>query len=152
DVQESKNIMTGDKASGLLFKLLALMIICALGVGPVGAQGEDEAFNSVVLAGTLQTPLGCAGAWAPDCEASALTLDEATDLWTGRFSLEAGTYEWTITVNGTWDVSFGIGGQSGMGTNYTTTHESAAPVTFTFDPVTKLTEVTSEGIAPPPAA
>jgi len=140
------------KASGSLFKLLALMFICALGMGVVGAQGEDEAFNSVVIAGTLQTSLGCAGDWAPDCEASALTFDDTTGLWTGTFSLEAGTYEWSVTVNGTWDVSFGVGGQSGMGTNYTTTLESAAPVTFTFDPVTKLTEVTSEGIAPPAAA
>lgn len=144
--------MIFDRISRSLFKLLALMLVCVLGVGTVGAQGDAETFNSVVVAGTLQTQLGCASDWAPDCEASALIYDQASGLWTGTFDLEVGTYEWTITVNGTWDVSFGVGGQSGMGTNYTTTLESAAPVTFTFDPATKLTEVSSEGIAPPPPA
>lgn len=151
-VQESNKIMNLTKIFGLMLNLLALMLVCLLGVAVVGAQESADAFDSVVLAGTLQTPLGCAGDWAPDCEASALTYDEASGLWTGTFDLEVGTYEWTITVNGTWDVSFGIGGQSGMGTNYTTTLVSAAPVTFTFDPVSKLTEVSSEGIAPPPPA
>lgn len=132
--------------------MLAVFLVCALGAAVVAAQDETSDFDTVVVAGTLQTQLGCAGDWLPDCENSALTLDESTGLWVGTFDLTAGTYEYTITVNGTWDVSFGIGGASGMGTNYSVTLTSDAPVTLTFDPVTKITAVESEGIAPPPAA
>jgi maltose-binding protein MalE len=131
--------------------MLAVLLICTVSVSTVVAQDEGSDFDTVVVAGTLQTQLGCAGDWLPDCENSALTLDESSGLWVGTFELIAGTYEYTITVNGTWDVSFGVNGASGMGTNYSLNLTSDAPVTFTFDPVTKLTTVESEGIAPPPA-
>lgn len=139
------------KITNRLFVLLLAALLCMVGAGSITAQDGATEFDSVVVAGTLQSQLGCAGDWLPDCENTALTFDESSGMWIGTFDLSAGTYEYTITVNGTWDVSFGVNGASGMGTNYALSLSSDAPVTFTFDPTTKLTTVESEGIAPPPA-
>ncbi len=61
----------------------------------------------VVIPGTIQSVLGCAGDWQPDCEATALTYDEVFQLWSATFDLPAGEYEYKVALNGSWDVNFG---------------------------------------------
>jgi maltose/maltodextrin transport system substrate-binding protein/arabinogalactan oligomer/maltooligosaccharide transport system substrate-binding protein len=106
--------------------------------------------DTLTVAGTMQQQLGCEENWAADCDATTLTYDEASGTWGGTFEIEPGAYEFSITLNGSWDVSFGVDGKSGMGTNYTLSMAEAAPVTFTFDPETKTTTVESEGIGDAP--
>lgn len=138
------------KARSIL--MLTFLLVSFVSVWSIAAQDESDDFDMVVIAGTIQTQLGCAGDWLPDCENTALSYDATSGTWVGSFDLTAGTYEYTITVNGTWDVSFGVNGASGMGTNYSLILVQDASATFVFDPVTKLTTVESEGIAPPPSA
>ncbi len=106
--------------------------------------------SQVTVAGTMQQQLGCEENWAADCDASTLAYDADSNMWSGTFDVAAGAYEYTITIDGSWDISFGVDGQSGMGTNYTLSLAEDAPVTFIFDPETKLTTVESEGLGEAP--
>ena len=114
------------------------------------ADVELSPDDTLTVAGTMQQQVGCEENWAADCDATTLTYDEASGTWVGTFEIEPGAYEFSITLNGSWDVSFGVDGKSGMGTNYTLSMAEAAPVTFIFDPETKTTTVESEGIGEAP--
>jgi len=61
---------------------------------------------SVTLVGSLQNELGCPDDWTPDCVATHL---EAGDdgLWTGTFTVPAGSYELKIALNDSWTESYG---------------------------------------------
>ena len=85
----------------------------------------------VVIPGTLQDEAGCDGEWQPDCEATALTFDEANQLWQGTFALPAGEYEYKAALNGTWDVNFGLNAEPG-GPNIPLVLEEDSDVSFYF--------------------
>ena len=85
----------------------------------------------VVVPGTIQSVLGCDGDWQPDCEATALTYDDVTQLWQATFALPAGDYEYKAALNGTWDVNFGLNAQPG-GDNIPLSLAEDADVTFLF--------------------
>lgn len=63
--------------------------------------------DRVVIPGTIQSVLGCAGDWDPGCENSALTFSEEDQLWFGSFNIPAGEYEYKVALNGSWDLNFG---------------------------------------------
>jgi len=85
----------------------------------------------VVVPGTIQSVLGCAGDWEPDCEATALAFDEDNQVWQGTFSLPAGEYEYKVALNGNWDTNFGLDAQPG-GENIPLALDEDADVTFYF--------------------
>ena len=60
---------------------------------------------SVTLAGNLQSELGCPGDWQPDCALTNLT-EQGNDVWRGAFAVPAGSWEYKMALNGTWDVSY----------------------------------------------
>jgi len=94
----------------------------------------------VNLPGSYQDQVGCGAAWDPACEATAL---EAGDDGLYRITLEmpAGDWEYKVALDGTWDVNYGSDGAQG-GPNYTISVAAAGPVTFIYDPETRL--VTTE--------
>ena len=98
--------------------------------------------DTVSVAGNLNDEMSadCAE-WQPSCAAARLTRQDS-GLWTGTFTVPAGSYEYKIAYNGAWDVDFGVGGEEG-GANIPLT-TAGGPVTFTYDPVTHLV-TTSEG-------
>ena len=69
--------------------------------------------NSVTVAGSLQSEIGCPGDWDPACAASHLTFDTTDGLWKGTLTLPAGDYEWKVAINDSWDVNYGAGGAAG---------------------------------------
>ena len=69
--------------------------------------------DSVTVAGSLQSEIGCPGDWDPACAASHLTFDTTDGLWKGTWTLPAGDYEWKVAINDTWDVNYGAGGAAG---------------------------------------
>lgn len=85
----------------------------------------------VVIPGSLQDELGCAGDWDPACENTALAYDETYQLWLGTFALPAGDYEYKAALNGTWDVNFGLDAQPG-GENIPLSLAEDTEVTFLF--------------------
>lgn len=68
--------------------------------------------NSVTIAGSLQSEIGCLTDWDPACVASHLTFQpvEPTGLWRGTFTLPAGEYEYKVAMNDAWTVNYGAGG------------------------------------------
>lgn len=64
--------------------------------------------QSVAIAGTVQSVLGCPGDWQPECEATFLTYDETSDLWSGSWELPAGDYEYKAALNGGWAENYGL--------------------------------------------
>lgn len=86
----------------------------------------------VTLPGTIQSVLGCPGDWQPECEATALTYNEETDVWEGTFEIPAGSYEYKVALNGSWADNYGAEGVKD-GPNITLVLDADTRVTFTYD-------------------
>jgi pullulanase-type alpha-1,6-glucosidase len=76
--------------------------------------------------------LGCSGDWQPDCAATALSYNAAFDLWSARFDLPAGDYEYKVALNGTWDENYGLNATRN-GANIPLSLAAPATVTFVYD-------------------
>ena len=100
---------------------------------------------SVSIAGNLNSEMGCASDWQPDCPKAELALDAATGTWSASFAIPAGTWEYKIAHDDAWTVNFGADGKFD-GPNIPLTTQGG-PVTFTYDPKTRLV-TTTEGAAP----
>ncbi|MFJ3403685.1 pullulanase-type alpha-1,6-glucosidase [Promicromonospora sp. NPDC090134] len=98
----------------------------------------DPDIDLVTVPGSHNSEMGCAGDWTPDCEAARLTLaDDGT--YTGTFELPAGSYEFKVALNGSWAENYGADGvRDGANVAYST---GGGPVTFTWDPATKVPSV-----------
>ncbi|MGZ4609219.1 MAG: alpha-amylase family glycosyl hydrolase [Actinomycetes bacterium] len=102
----------------------------------------EPAVTSVTVPGSLNTEMGCASDWMPDCVQAHLTKDAADGTWRGSFALPAGDYEYKIAINDSWDVNYGADGTRGGG-NITMSLPANATVTFVYDPVTHRVTATS---------
>ncbi len=90
--------------------------------------------TTVALVGSLQEELGCPGDWQPECAATELTL--GTDgVWRGDFTVPAGSWEYKVALNDTWDVNYGAGAVSN-GANIALTLAAETAVRFYFDGTT----------------
>ncbi|VAW38587.1 hypothetical protein MNBD_CHLOROFLEXI01-5175, partial [hydrothermal vent metagenome] len=88
--------------------------------------------DTVVIPGTIQSVLGCAGDWDAGCANTALTFSEENQLWTGSFDIPAGEYEYKVALNNSWDVNFGQNAGQG-GANIPLVLEEDSSVSFYFD-------------------
>lgn len=86
----------------------------------------------VVIPGTIQSVLGCPGDWQPDCENTALVFDEDDQVWTAVFTIPAGSYEYKVALNGSWDVNFGLNAEPG-GANIPLVLVEDTAVSYYFD-------------------
>ncbi len=87
--------------------------------------------TTVALVGSLQEELGCPGDWQPECAATELTL--GTDgVWRGDFTVPAGSWEYKVALNDTWDVNYGAGAVLN-GANIALTLAAETAVRFYFD-------------------
>lgn len=114
--------------------LLWVMVFSLLSIPLVFAQESPDGFappQTVTVAGTVQSVLGCPGDWAPDCEATFLT-DQGDGIWMGTFTLPAGSYEYKIALNGDWEQNYGADAVAG-GTNISLVLAEEQDVTFTYD-------------------
>nr|WP_255622168.1 pullulanase-type alpha-1,6-glucosidase [Tessaracoccus sp. OS52] len=104
------------------------------------ADGEEPPGGLLVtIPGSHNAAMGCTGDWQPDCQEAALTLDENSGLYTGVFTVPAGTYEWKVAYNGSWDENYGADGVPG-GPNLTYTSDGTT-LRFFHDPESKLSWV-----------
>lgn len=130
--------------------LIVLSLLLILGASIIQAQDNPDGFpvpDLVVIPGTLQDELGCPGEWQPDCESTALKLDEASGLWTATFLVPAGTYEYKVAFDGSWDRNYGLNGEPG-GPNIPLTVEADTDVTFTYDHARGMVYDSVNGEAP----
>jgi len=105
-------------------------------------EEPETSIDSVVIAGSLQSEIGCAGDWDPACEKAKLSL-RADGVWAGTFDLPAGDYEYKAALNGSWELNYGANGVPG-GDNVAISHPGG-PITFYFDPRTNIVQSTAEG-------
>ena len=101
----------------LVRKLLALFIISALvaSLVPLTAVHADDtpAPEKAVIAGTMQSELGCSGDWQPDCDKTALKYDEEDDVWQGTFGIQPKNDQdgkgprYKVALNGSWGENYG---------------------------------------------
>jgi len=88
------------------------LCVAALWVPPaLSTQGPAEPEpQAVTVAGSVQSELGCAGDWQPDCAATGLAFDDEDRVWQRVFNVPAGDWEYKAPLNGSWDVNFGANG------------------------------------------
>ncbi|WP_369797937.1 pullulanase-type alpha-1,6-glucosidase [Cryobacterium sp. MLB-32] len=100
------------------------------------------AIDLVTVPGTHNAAMGCAGDWAPGCEAAALSK-RADGVYSGTVDIPAGTYEYKVAYNGNWDVNYGASGiYGGANLTYTT---AGGPITFYYDPITHYATTSANG-------
>jgi glycosidase len=97
-------LFTGVSLLAMLFQL----------VSPTPALADhtpDPA--TVTVVGSLQSELGCAGDWQPECATTHLTYDAADAVWQGTWTVPAGAYEFKAALNGGWDENYGANAAPG---------------------------------------
>jgi pullulanase-type alpha-1,6-glucosidase len=100
------------------------------GAGTVAAAAAPRTF---ALVGSLQDELGCPGDWQPDCAATALAPTATPGQYAAEWTLPAGSFEYKVAVNGTWDEAYGANGGAD---NIPLVLTGPAKVRFTFDDTT----------------
>jgi hypothetical protein len=94
--------------------------------------------DSATIAGSLQSELGCPADWDPACETSHLAFDSTDGLWKATFTLPAGSYEYKVAIDDSWDVNYGAGGALNGGNIVLEVPAGGASVTFVWDQVTHV--------------
>ena len=110
--------------------LLVLVGVGLLLIPAATANTPDPV--SVTVAGSLQSEAGCAGDWDPACATTHLAYDAADDVWQGRFSLPAGSFEYKAALNDSWTENYGLHAQLN-GSNVPLNLAAAASVKFYYD-------------------
>jgi glycosidase len=78
-----------------------------LPVAPLPDAPGDEEPEQVVIAGNLQTELGCESDWDPSCTVTGLEYDTTGRHWEATFTVPAGDWEYKAALNGSWEVNYG---------------------------------------------
>jgi pullulanase-type alpha-1,6-glucosidase len=108
---------------------------------PAAATPAEPDARTVTLVGSLQSENGCGGDWDPACEATRLTQVDDTTTYAGEFVLPAGSSEYKVAINGSWDENYGAGGVED-GPNYPVTVAADTRVRVEYDDESHLTTVT----------
>ena len=115
-----------------------LACLAALVVGAPAARADHTpAPSTVALVGSLQSELGCPGDWQPECPQTRLQpVAGSPGVFRATFNVPAGSYEYKVALNNSFDENYGAGGVSG-GANIPIT-APGGPVTFTYDHATHV--------------
>ncbi|MBI3747729.1 MAG: alpha-amylase, partial [Chloroflexi bacterium] len=99
--------------------------------------------------GSYQSAIGCPGDWQPDCLRSWLEDPDGDGTYTFTTSaIPAGSYEFKVALNQTWDVNYGAGGDPGGANVPFTVPGPGYLVTFSFDSTTHVPGVQVTSTAP----
>jgi alpha-amylase len=94
--------------------------------------------GSVTVAGSLQSEIGCANDWDPDCTDSHLTFNTTNGLWEGTFQIPEGQYEYKVAINNSWDVNYGAGGAAEGSNIPISIPQGTSSVSFVWDQVSHV--------------
>lgn len=105
-----------------------------------GTSDSSDAWHdqpqSVTLSGDFDPLFGEAGHWSLDLRELQLDYDSAANTWARTLHLPAGTYQYKIVVNSSWEENYGRYGERD-GANHELHLLSDTAVTFRFDYATK---------------
>ncbi|WP_125773822.1 pullulanase-type alpha-1,6-glucosidase [Antribacter gilvus] len=119
-------------------------LLAVAGLAGIAATTASAADRTAALVGNLQDELGCASDWDPACAATELA-PAADGTFTAEFDLPAGSYEYKVALNDTWDEAYG---RDGGADNAPLTLGGPATVRVTYDDTTHriaLTPLTLAG-------
>ena len=125
-------------ASGLAFKrifvsCLSVLILISGVISPSPAFADHTTDpNSVTIAGSLQSELGCLEDWQPGCATTNLTDNAEDDVWQAVFNVPAGTWDYKAALNGGWDENYGANAAPN-GSNIPLNLAAATSVKFYYD-------------------
>jgi hypothetical protein len=117
-----------DKGGDMTKRALKLLVV---GLASL-VSSHAMATSSVALVGNLQSELGCPGDWQPDCAATELIYDVGDDVWQRSFDLLAGSWEYKVALNDSWDENYGAHAEAN-GANIPLSLPSGQSVKFYFD-------------------
>src|SRR5215218_641889 len=103
-----------------------------------GARADHTPLpGTVALVGSVQSELGCPGDWQPECPQTRLEpVAGSPGVFRATFDLPAGSYDYKVALNNSWDENYGAGGAPG-GANIAIT-AAGGSVTFTYDHATHV--------------
>ncbi|NJN17614.1 MAG: pullulanase-type alpha-1,6-glucosidase [Oscillochloris sp.] len=115
---------------------------------PTVEVGVPDTFYT--LPGNFNNEIGCSGDWQPDCLETLMSDVDGDGVYTFvTDAIPAGSYEFKVALNGTWDTSYGL---NGGGDNVPfLVPVSGLAVTFSFDSATNIPAVAVALPSPPPA-
>lgn len=127
--------------------VLAVSMTMPVFAAQVASEPEPQA---VTIAGSVQSELGCAGDWQPDCIASGLLFDVEDGVWQRTFAVPAGDFEYKAPLNGNWDLNYGANATQN-GANIPLSLASASDVKFYYSHATHwVTDAVNGSIAVAP--
>jgi alpha-amylase len=94
--------------------------------------------NSVTVAGSLQSEMGCPTDWDPACATSHLTFNTNNGLWEGTFRVLGGDYFYKVAINDSWAINYGAGGAAGGADIPISIPAGTSSVTFVWDQVSHI--------------
>ena len=109
----------------------AALVVSGLLV-PFSALPAHAAQRTVTLVGSLQSELGCAKDWDETCTATDLAQVAGTTTYAKTVNVPAGTYEYKVAIDHSWDESYGAGGAKG-GANLPLVLQGPARLEFSYD-------------------
>ncbi|MFY4776104.1 alpha-amylase family glycosyl hydrolase [Metabacillus sp. RGM 3146] len=118
------------------FSVLGVLVLMAqllTGFFPAGVKAENTE-RTVTLVGSLQDELGNSSEWDPASEKTKMVSKE-NGIYVFKGTLPAGTYEYKVAINGSWDENYGAGGKKG-GENIKLSLSEKQEVTFYYSDVT----------------
>jgi pullulanase-type alpha-1,6-glucosidase len=114
----------------------AAMPFLAVSAVPARA-GHPPVPGTVALVGSLQSELGCPGDWQPECSQTRLQpVAGSPGRFRATFDVPAGTYEYKVALNNSWDENYGAGGAPG-GANIALSAPGES-ITFIYDHATHV--------------
>jgi len=111
--------------------LVALTCLATAISTAISAPLAHAADRVITLAGSLQSELGCPDDWQPSCAASELTQTGPTS-YAKDFLVPGGSWQFKVTVNGSWDENYGADGVKD-GPNIAFTIAGPATLHFAYD-------------------
>ncbi|GAA1779290.1 hypothetical protein GCM10009811_00880 [Nostocoides veronense] len=106
--------------------------LTATGTAGIAMNPAAAATRTATLVGNLQSELSACNDWTPDCPATDLTPVAGTTTYERVFEVPAGSYEWKVAIDHSWDESYGPAG----GGNFALTLQGPASVKFSYDDAT----------------
>lgn len=132
---------TPPRARTLVASLAAAALILTGGAVAVAPAAAAE--RTFALVGSLQSELGCSADWQPDCAATDLAATDTAGVYAAQFDVPAGSYEYKVAANDTWDESYGL---NGGGDNIPLTIAGPSTLRFVFDDNTKRVGVEAKSL------
>ena len=88
----------------MLIGLVVLAVFAVLIPSQRAAADHAPLPDTVTLVGSLQQELGCPGDWQPECAATHLEpVAGQPNLFRGTFAVPAGSFEYKVALNDSWD-------------------------------------------------